>query len=413
MSSELSHLNILVSGAGAAGQTVSYWLARHGAQVTLIERAASPRIGGYAIDIRGVAVTVAERMGILEQARAARVRTREIVRIAPDGSTVWKTDGNFGAGEGLTGDVEILRDDLTTILASAQARVDGIENVFNESISSIVQDDDGVDVTFLSGKTGRYDLVIGADGLHSNVRALAFGPEQQFARPRHQYCAIFTIRNILDLDLQWIMLNLPGKSVSVINYGAGRDTRCLFVFSSPPLQFDRRDTAEQKHILQSLLETDKDKWVLSKVMDELEQANDLYFDDVTQIHMDSWARGRVALVGDAGYAPTLMTGQGSSVAVVGGYVLAGELKRAGGDHRVAFPEYCRVLGDYVAANQALIDSPEFDIVADSWEEIHARDRQIAEILARAGDTPAHERVDDGSTGGEIVKAANAMVLQDY
>lgn len=410
---EISQLNILVSGAGAAGQSVSYWLARHGAKVTIVERASAPRTGGFAIDLRGVAVTVAERMGIIEQARAARVRTREIVRIAPDGSIVWKTDGNFGAGDGVTGDVEILRDDLTTILASAQARVDGITNVFNESIVALAQDDDGVDVTFQSGKTGRYDLVIGADGLHSNVRGLAFGPEEQFARPRHQYCAIFTIPNILDMKRQWLMLNLPGKSVSVIQYGADKHTRSLFVFSSPPLDFDRRDMAAQKRILQSQFGPDRGQWVVGKILNELEQADDLYFDDVTQIHMPSWSQGRVALVGDAGYAPTLMTGQGSSLAVVGGYVLAGELKRAGGDHRVAFSEYRRVLSDYVAANQALINSPEFDIIAESWDEIHARDRRIAQILESAGDTPAAQREDDGSTGGELVKAANALELRDY
>ncbi|MEC3947940.1 FAD-dependent monooxygenase [Sphingobium sp. HWE2-09] len=413
MSSELSRLSILVSGAGAAGQTVSYWLARHGARVTLLERASAPRIGGFAIDLRGVAVTVADRMGILEQARAARVRTREIVRIAPDGSAVWKTDGNFGAGEGVSGDVEILRDDLTSILASAQAQVDGVENLFNDSIATLVQDEDGVDVTFASGKSAKYDLVIGADGLHSNVRALAFGPEEKFARPRRQYCAIFTLPNILNMERQWLMLNLPGKSVSVIQYGADKHTRSMFIFASPPIDFDRRDTVEQKRILKEVFEPDNDKWVIRQILDELEPANDLYFDDVTQIHMESWSNGRVALVGDAGYAPTLMTGQGSSLAVVGGYVLAGELKRAGGDHRVAFPEYRRVLRDYVAANQALINSPEFDIIADSWEEIHARDRRIKEILDSAGDTPAAERGDDGSTGAELVKAANAVELPHY
>jgi 2-polyprenyl-6-methoxyphenol hydroxylase-like FAD-dependent oxidoreductase len=241
MTTELQNLKVVVSGAGAARQAVSYWLARFGAKVTVIERSLAPRIGGFAIDIRGVAVTVAERMGINDQARAARVKMREIVRIAPDGSPVWKTDGNFGAGEGITGDVEILRDDLTAILASAHKQVDTIGYVFNTSIKTLTQGEDGVNILFGSGKSERYDLVIGADGLHSNVRALAFGPESSFARPRNQYCGIFTIRNILNMDRQWFMLSLPGKSVSIMQYGHDKHTRSLFVFSSPQLDFDRHD----------------------------------------------------------------------------------------------------------------------------------------------------------------------------
>jgi len=145
---------------------------------------------------------------------------------------------------------------------------------------------------------------------------------------------------------------------------------------------------------------EKDNWVIRELLDDLDKANDLYFDDVIQIHMPSRSNGRVALVGDAGYAPTLMTGQGTSFAVVGGYILAGKLKNAGGDHRVAFPAYQTTLKSYVDRNQELIQSPEFQLVLDSWEEIHWRDKRVSEILAAA----AMSRQRSGKTTVQLVSS---------
>jgi 2-polyprenyl-6-methoxyphenol hydroxylase-like FAD-dependent oxidoreductase len=395
-------LKVLVSGAGAAGQCAGYWLARHGFDTTVVEQAPAPRIGGFATDLRGAAVVVAERMGISEACRDVRVRLREIVRLDEHGKQVWKTDGNFGAG---TGDIEILRDDLTFILHQARESVDGLTYVFDDSITWIDQDDDGVDVTFKKNPPARYDLVIGADGLHSNVRSLVFGPESAFARPAGFYVGIYTIPNLLNMERQWFVSSLPGKFVSVMQYGLDKHTRAMFIFTSPPITFDKRDQEAQKAIIQDAMEDDTEYWAVQTLLDALPGATDLYFDEVTQIHMPSWSRGRVSLIGDAACAPTLLTGQGTSVAVVGAYVLAGELKAAGGDPRIAFPKYEAAMRHYAEMNQKILNgTPEFTIGA-TWEDIRRSTAEVLEVF---------ESGDDDATGGALIaRAANAIDLQLY
>jgi 2-polyprenyl-6-methoxyphenol hydroxylase-like FAD-dependent oxidoreductase len=292
----------------------------------VVERAPAPRTGGFAIDLRGAALVAAGAMGIIEACRRVRVRMREIVRVNRRGEVVWKSDGNFGGGEGQGGDVEILRDDLTVILQEAVPQ--GVEYRFGDSIASIAQDGAGVHVSFRAGEPRRFDLVIGADGLHSTVRALAFGPEAEFARPLGYYVGVFTMPNVLNLERQWLMSYLPGKMVNIVNYGRDKHTRGILIFASPPLSYDRADIAQQKALVANAFAADS-CWETPAILKGMQAADDLYFDDVTQIHMKHWSNGRVALLGDAAYAPTLITGQGSSVAVVGAYVLAGELHAAG------------------------------------------------------------------------------------
>jgi len=211
--SEAGCHSVLISGAGAAGQTLGYWLRRYGFSPTVVERSPTPRMGGFAIDLRGAAVTVAERMGILPACRKAAVKMEEIIRYNDKGEIVWKTDGHFDVGEAVAGDwVEILRDDLTTILQDSAC--EGVEYVFNDSIVSLVQDDAGVDVTFEHGAPRRFDLVIGADGLHSKVRSLVFGAADQLKKPLDLYYGIFTMSNTLDICRQWLIRQMPGKVVS-------------------------------------------------------------------------------------------------------------------------------------------------------------------------------------------------------
>ena len=283
----LRNRSILISGAGAAGQSLGYWLRRYGFEVTVIERAPVPRTGGFAVDLRGVAVTAADRMGILDACRAVRVRMREIIRVDRHGDIAWRMDGNFGGGDGAFGDVEILRDDLTVILQAAVR--DGVEYIFGDSIVSLAQDDDGVDVTFRHGTPRRFDLVIGADGLHSTVRALAFGPDRDYLRPLGYYSAIFTIPNFLNIDRQRFMNFLPGKLVSIINYGPDKHTRGLLVFTAPPLRYDRGDDAAQKALLEQAFAEDT-TWEIPALLRELRAATDLYFDDVTQVRMANWSK---------------------------------------------------------------------------------------------------------------------------
>ena len=349
--------NILISGAGTAGQSLAYWLRRHGFSPTVVERASGPRSGGFAIDLRGAAVEVAEHMGILDEVRRAEVDIRQIVHVNQHGEVVLKTDGNFGGGDALD-DVEILREDLNNIIRSATG--DGVEYIFNDSIADIVDEAGGAEVTFESGGQRRFDLIVGCDGQHSNVRSIAFGPENQFARPLGLYVAIATIPNLFDMDREWWSCHTPGKWTSVIQYGHDKHTRGVFFFTSPPLDYDRHDISQQKDIIRRAY-ADETNWKTPSVLDAMLSATDLYFDDVTQMHMHQWAKGRVALVGDAAYAPTPLSGQGTSLAVVGSYVLAGELKAAEGDHRIAFERYQNLIRSYVEQNQSIVLRGELSI----------------------------------------------------
>lgn len=396
-------VKILVSGAGAAGQCVGYWLARHGFETTVVEQAPAPRIGGFATDLRGPAAEVADRMGIGDACREARVRLREIVRLDAHGDEVWKTDGNFNAGG--TDDIEILRDDLTSLLHSARETVDGLSYRFGDSVASIVQDQDGVDVTFVNSAPAHYDLVIGADGLHSNVRSLVFGPEERYTKPVGHYVGIFSIPNLLNMDSQWFVSTLPNKLVSVMQYGLDKHTRAMFIFASPHLNFDKRDREAQKAIIKEAMKGEIGYWAVETLLGALDDADDLYFDEVTQIHMPTWHDGRVCLLGDAGYAPTLLAGQGTSVAVIGAYVLAGELKRANGDPYVAFPKYESAMRHYAEFNQKVVFGAEEFTIPTSWEDIARRDAEVLRIM---------EAGEDDRTGGALLRAAaDAIELEDY
>jgi 2-polyprenyl-6-methoxyphenol hydroxylase-like FAD-dependent oxidoreductase len=214
---ELQIKNILISGASAAGPSLAFWLHHYGFNPMVVERAPSLRAGGYAIDLRGTAVHVAERMGILAEARKASTDLREVLFVDSKNETVATMDANFGAGPGKAGDVELLRDDLAQILYAATK--DNIDYIFGDSIASLSQHDAGVDVIFERGATRTFDLVIGADGSHSNVRGLSFGEESQFSHYLGQHVAIFTIPNYLNLDRLWLMHYVPKKMAAIMQTG--------------------------------------------------------------------------------------------------------------------------------------------------------------------------------------------------
>jgi len=403
---KLQNKNILISGASAAGPSLAYWLHHYGFKPTVVERAPTLRAGGYAIDLRGAAVHVAERMGILAEARKASTDLREVLFVDSKNETVATMDANFGAGPGKAGDVELLRDDLAQILYAATK--DTVDYIFGDSIASLSQNDQGVEVTFERGAPRTFDLVLGADGSHSNVRALAFGEESQFSHFLGQHVAIFTIPNFLNVDRLWLMHYIPKKMSAIMQYGSGKHTRALFLFSSPKLDYDHHDIEQQKNIVRTFF-AEEVGWHFPRLLEEMRVASDFYFDDVSQIRMDRWSDGRVALVGDAAWGPTLITGQGTSMAVVGAYGLAGELAAAGGDYRAAFARYDRECRSYMEQNNQRIALKAREIrLPDSWEDIEEQN----EILRAMRAAPAGSPPED-STGDIIQKAANAITLKDY
>lgn len=249
--------------------------------------------------------------------------------------------------EVISGDIEILRGDLARILHDATRHE--AEYIFGDSITVIAQDDEGVTVNFERAPARTFDLVVGADGLHSNVRALAFGDESRFIHHLGYYLAIFTTANHLDLDHTGRFYSVPGKLAGIYSARENTEAKAMLYFVSPPLDYDHRDLEQQKQLVADAF--GDEAWEVPRLLEAMRKAPDFYFDSVSQIHMDGWSRGRTVLLGDAAYSASPLSGMGSGLAMVGAYVLAGELKAAAGEYRPAFARYEERMRGYVVQGQ--------------------------------------------------------------
>lgn len=347
--------DVLVSGASVAGITAAYWLAHHGYSVTVVERHPGLRPGGQAIDMRGPALTVLERMWLRAAADHLRTRMRGSSVVDRDGNELsHDTESTPTGGLIASPDIELLRDDLVELLyQTTQLRV---EFLFGDSIVSLQDDGSSVRVTFENAAERSFDLVIGADGLHSNVRQLVFGPEEEFIERLGTHAAIFTVPNFLDLDY-WQTWHYGDATMAGV-YSARNNTeaRAMVGFMDPDLHIDYRDTEAQLAELEKRMADDG--WVRPQLVEYMRTAPDFYFDEMSQIKMDRWSNGRVALVGDAAYCCSPLSGQGTSVALLGAYILAGELAAASQDgavdYELGFANYHKEFNDYVKRNQWLV-----------------------------------------------------------
>ncbi|MFC8127479.1 FAD-dependent monooxygenase [Streptomyces sp. NPDC057302] len=335
-------MNILISGASVAGPALAYWLRRHGFTPTVVERAEQVRDGGYAVDFRGEALDVLDRMGILDQVRALDTEMSDAALMDGDGKQYATLPAVVFAG-----DLEILKGDLTRILYEATR--DDVEYVFGDSIASLEEDETGVHVTFERGEPRTFDLVVGADGLHSRTRALTFGPEEQFIRHLGIYTAIFSLDNYLGLTNTGQLYSVPGKAANIFSARHNTEARAALHFASDPLEYDRRDVAEHKRIVAERFADDG--WQVPRLLREAADAQDFYFDANAQVEMERWSKGRVVLLGDAGYCAAPTSGRGTSQALIGAYILAGELAAAGGEHTAAYAAYEQQMRAYVSEHQ--------------------------------------------------------------
>ncbi|CAM5346009.1 MULTISPECIES: FAD-dependent monooxygenase [Streptomyces] len=341
---------ILICGAGIAGPALAYWLREGGFAVTLVERAPEPRPGGQTVDLRGAGRTVIERMGLMGRARAMSVDQRGFALVDAAGRITARMPADSFGGEGIVSEIEILRGDLARLLYEATSP--GTEYLFDDTVTGIEQEANAVTVTFEKAAARRFGLVVGADGPHSVIRALAFGPERESVHPLGLYTTWFTAVDDLDLDGWYRMHNAPGGLVASARPGRiPGEIKAGLSFRSPPLSYDRRDTAAQRELVAERFAGVG--WEAPRLLRAMRGATDFFFDSMGQVRLDRWSRGRVALLGDAGYCATPLTGLGTSLALVGAYVLAGELAAAGGDHRTAFGRYDEVMRPYVRRAQRL------------------------------------------------------------
>ena len=371
---------ILVCGASIAGPALAYWLDRYGFEVTLVERADTVRSGGYAIDIRGSAIDVSERMGLLPALQDAHIRTRQwTFRNADRIITSLRQEDITGGVVGR--DVEVPRGVLAQLLFDLTR--DRVAYRFNDCITAIDDHAAGIDVTFRSGLEQSFDLVIAADGLHSTTRALAFGPEDQFDSYLGCCFVGFSLPNRHGFDHEAVIYNVPGLMASVYETGGERMNGLFAYRRTKPEPHEYADSAGLRRDIHDRYAGQG--WIVPEMLEALDTADDLYFDSMLQIHMPCWWQGRVAVVGDAAYGPSFFSGQGTSLALVGAYVLAGELA-VHDDHRRAFAAYDSVARRFVEENQATALDGSDIMVPATRTKIWMRNRMmdLSPILTRLG-----------------------------
>jgi 2-polyprenyl-6-methoxyphenol hydroxylase-like FAD-dependent oxidoreductase len=313
---------VLISGAGIAGPSLAYWLTKNGYRVIVVEVANGIRPGGQTVDLRGAGGEVVERMGLMPQMREHALVQHGVAWVGADGSRRAEMPVTAFDGNGLVSKLEILRGDLVDVLY--QATKETVEYRFNAQISELHPDGDGVEVTLADDTKLRADLVVGADGPHSAVRGKVFGPEEQFVTPLGGYNAWFSAPDHVGLDGWYLMYMAPGGlNASMRPTHDPAKAKAGLAFASEPINYDRRDIGQQRQLLVDRFAGAG--WQCDALLTAARKADDFYFDSFLQVRMPAWTSGRVALVGDAGYCASPLSGMGTSLALVGAYLLAGEL----------------------------------------------------------------------------------------
>jgi 2-polyprenyl-6-methoxyphenol hydroxylase-like FAD-dependent oxidoreductase len=340
--------SVLISGVGIGGPTLAFWLNAAGFKTTLVERAPKLRTAGYVIDFWGLGYEIAERMGLLDEINRVGYHVRELRIVNAKGERV----SGFGTSvfRELAGGryVTIGRSDLSRLLI--EKIKNDTEIVFGDEIISLHEQSDCVQVELKHGNQRQFDLVVGADGLHSTVRGLVFGSQDRFEKRLGYIAAAFEARGYRPRDEDvYVTYCQPGRMLGRV---ALRDDRTLFLFvfaTDTDARLEVLDPPAQKAMLRDAFSVGK--WETLEILAELERTQDFYFDRVSQIKLPTWSRGRVALVGDAGFCVSLMAGQGAALAMTAAYVLAGELGKSGQQYEKSFYDYERILRTFIDSKQ--------------------------------------------------------------
>lgn len=333
-------MKVLISGAGIAGLTNAFWLAKSGFEVVVIERAAALRDEGYMMDFSAEGIQIAKAMGILDQLNETSQNLKEVAFVKPDGSP----HGGFQFPdlqalmiEQKSGYMPLMRGDLERTLANALPETVTLRT--STTIARVNDREHDVEVEFADGTIEVFDYLIVAEGIHSHTRSLVFGPEEEFIRPLNSTVAIARFKDEAETAGRKVMTNINVGSFVITTPTVDGDTIAVFAFASqetPP-----GDQASAKSFLRA--QFPKSNTFAQNVLDQITPETDLFMDQVAQIHNPSWCKGRVALIGDAASCMTLLSGQGSIMAMAQGYVLAHELATCRNDHKTAFENYEKAL----------------------------------------------------------------------
>ena len=361
-------MKVAINGCGIAGPTFAWWLRHYGHEPVLIERADNLRSGGYLIDFWGTGYDVAEDMGLLP---ALKDHAYHMERLRTVTAREWTTSSiDVSVFNKITGGryFSIARSDLSAAIFRA---CDGIETRFGTEVSGIEDRGDRVDVFLSDGTSEPFDIVVGADGLHSKVRNVVFGQQAQFEHHLGFYVAAFTLDGYQPRDeLAVVSHTVPGRYLSRVSL---RDDRTLFLMVVAD-NYLRSDLQDSRSIRQELRRIFRDTgWESNAIVARIDEPDDLYFDRASQIRMSHWYKGRTALVGDAAAGPSLLAGEGTSLAMTEARVLAGELARSGGNIAAAFHAYEGELKSFLLKKQdAALRFADY-FAPKSWIGLIARD----------------------------------------
>jgi 2-polyprenyl-6-methoxyphenol hydroxylase-like FAD-dependent oxidoreductase len=397
-------MRILISGASIAGPVLAYWLSRSGFDATVVERAPTLRkTGGHAVDLFRPSMEISAKMGVLPRIEALATGTDTLTMHRERRRRPVRVDLTKLTGAASDQHVEIMRDDLSEVYYDA-GRND-VEYVFGDSLTAISPDGE---VTFEHAPPRSFDIVVGADGLHSNVRRLVFGDEAGLTRFIGGYLAVVSAPKTMAHHNEMLGHIGVGRLAAIYTGDHVDDARIVFMFRSKrELEYDYRDALRQKELLRDAfagMHPQVDRW-----LSEIDQTPTFYFDAISQLQLDTWSRGRVTLVGDAGYCPGPAVGGSTSLAVIGAYVLAGELARAGGDHVRAFAAYQREMAETVRRSRAFARGAAKTIIPGSPVAVWALSRglQLVSLL------PASLTTAVAKLNTKGVRMHDSMRVPDY
>ena len=352
-------IRVGICGGGPGGGILALTLGKLGGyQVTVLEKGPDLQ-GGYKIDFRGSAIQVLERLNIYDTVRKNQTSYKAATVTTDSGSVTMEADIS-GSRSGA--DLEVMRGLFCQAICNAAESTGNVKYQFSQSIESISEHSNQVQVKLTNGKEQQFDLLVGADGLHSQVRKLVFEKGSPLPKFTHNLgvsiCYVETNENLLPKDEEEVEFIGLGRYVAAFNV-PGHGTIVSFAFPSETAdKSSQRNADALKNLLTEKYGTDRIMWpMMPKILDAVKKApgKNFHFSEATQVRMPEWSKGRVVLIGDAAACPSPLTGQGGSIAVLSAYILARELFNASGDCGKAYPAYQKSLSEFVVKNQKLAD----------------------------------------------------------